>query len=214
VPGTAALNLGGRALVRSVSCPGADSCAAGGYYEDGPNHYEAFVANEKNGVWRKAVEVPGTAALNLGGNAAVLSISCARAGSCAAGGVYEDGTSQFQAFVANKRRGVWRTAVEVPGTAVLNLGGRAEVDSVSCARAGSCTAGGYYEDGPNHSEAFVANEKNGVWRKAVEVPGMAALNLGGQASLNSISCVGAGSCAAGGSYHDGSNHSQAFVTKR
>ena len=37
--------------------------------------------------------------------------------------------------------GVWGGAVEVPGTATLNSGGYAQVDSVSCAAAGACTVG-------------------------------------------------------------------------
>jgi len=38
------------------------------------------------GSWGKAVEVPGLAALNTGGDAAVTSVSCPSAGDCAAGG--------------------------------------------------------------------------------------------------------------------------------
>ncbi len=211
VPGSAALNLGD-ARVSSISCATADSCAAGGYYYNGSSHSQAFVVNEKQGVWRKAVEVPGSAALNIGGSAYVNSISCATAGSCAAGGSYTDGSGHGQAFVANENNGVWGKAIAVPGSAALNLGGNARLSSISCATAGSCAASGYYGDGSGHRQAFVVNAKNGVWHKAIEVPGSAALNLGGGAGVNSISCATAGSCAAGGSYTDGSLHSQAFVT--
>ena len=37
-------------------------------------------------------------------------------------------------------------AVEVPGTAALNTGGYAELDSVSCGAVGECAAGGTYTD--------------------------------------------------------------------
>ena len=47
----------------------------------------------------------------------------------------------------------WGTAVEVPGTAALNTGD-AKVTTVSCASAGNCAAGGYY----NSSRAFVVSE--------------------------------------------------------
>ena len=43
------------------------------------------------------------------------------------------------------------------------------------------------------------------------MPGSAALNSGGAAGVNSISCVAAGACAAGGGYKDGSANQQAFV---
>ena len=54
----------------------------------------------------------------------------------------------------------------------------------------------------------------GVWGRAIEVPGSGALNKGGNASVNSVSCALAGNCAAGGSYTDGSAHSQAFVVSQ
>src|SRR5216683_2611505 len=40
------------------------------------------------GGWGRAMEVPGSGALNKGGDAVVISVSCASAGNCAAGGFY------------------------------------------------------------------------------------------------------------------------------
>jgi hypothetical protein len=51
----------------------------------------------------------------------------------------------------------WGSAQEVPGTAALNTGGNAEINSVSCASAGNCTAGGSYTDGSGHRQVFVAS---------------------------------------------------------
>ena len=98
----AALNQGGNAAVISVSCAAAGNCAAGGYYLDSAGHGQVFVAGEVNGTWHAAIEVPGTAALNSGGQAVVSSVSCASAGNCAAGGVYTDSSRHGQAFVVNK----------------------------------------------------------------------------------------------------------------
>ena len=184
----------------SISCAGPHSCAAGGAYAEGAFRRQAFVVNEKNGVWRKALRVPGSAALNLGGGAEVESISCATTGSCAAGGHYTDDAGHYQAFVANKRKGVWRKAIPVPGLAGLNRGGMARVYSISCATATSCAAGGRYLDHAGHRQAFVVNERAGVWRKAIPVPGLAALNVRGDAKVTSISCATARSCAIGGYY--------------
>ena len=209
VPGTAALNSGGTAVVESVSCRAAGSCAAGGYYKDGSGNRQAFVVGETNGSWGTAVEVPGTAALNSGGSAGVDSVSCAAAGACTAGGHYSDGAN-YQAFVASETNGSWGTAVEVPGTSTLNTGGFAQVNSVSCAAAGNCAAGGFYSDSSDFAQAFVASETNGSWGTAVEVPGTAALNSSGFAQVNSVSCAAAGNCAAGGFYSDGSGR-QTFV---
>src|SRR5215469_17010420 len=212
VPGTAALNTGGAAAILSVSCAAAGGCAAGGQYRALHHHFPAFVVTEARGRWRKAIEVPGTAAVNTGGDAAIESVSCPAAGSCAAGGFYIDGSGNEQAFVVTEANGRWRKAIEVPGMAALNTGGFADVESVSCAAAGSCAAGGVYLDGSGNEQAFVVTEAGGRWRTAIEVPGMAALNAGGHAAINSVSCPAAGSCAAGGDYADGSfGHQQAFV---
>ena len=54
----------------------------------------------------------------------------------------------------------------------------------------------------------------GLWRNAVEVPGLGALNAGGSAFVSSVSCASAGKCATGGDYADGSAHAQAFVVAR
>jgi hypothetical protein len=211
VPGLAALNTLGDAEVRSVSCGSAGNCAAGGFYLGTSDHTQAFVASEVNGVWGQAKEVPGTAALNTGGFAQVLSASCASAGNCSAGGYYTDSSGHAQAFVAGEVNGVWGQAKEVPGTAALNAGDGAEIVSVSCSSAGNCSAGGGYDVPSNHAEAFVVSEANGVWGQAKEVPGTAALNAGGQAAINSVSCASPGYCSAGGSYLDASSHQQAFV---
>ncbi len=211
VPGTAALNTGGSAGTTSVSCAVAGSCAAGGDYSDGPGSSQAFVATEANGRWHPAIEVPGTAALNTGGAAFVMSVSCAAAGSCAAGGRYTDSSGHFQAFVVTEAKGRWHNAIEVPGTAALNTGGFANVTSVSCAAAGSCAAVGFYTGGSHFGHAFVVTEANGQWHQAIEVPGLPALNTGRHAAAESVSCPAAGSCAAVGFYTGGSSSEQAFA---
>jgi hypothetical protein len=117
------------------------------------------VANEVNGTWHNAIEVPGTATLNAGGNAGVRSISCGSPGNCAAGGVFSDSSLRTQMFVATEVNGTWHNAIEIPGTAALNTGGNAQVNSVSCASTGNCVAGGQYLDSasPNRYKAFVTS---------------------------------------------------------
>jgi hypothetical protein len=153
--------------------------------------------------------VPGTAALNSGGDAAIASVSCASAGNCGAGGGYADGSRNIQAYVVSEINGTWQNAEEVPGTAALNQGGAAHVQSVSCASAGNCGAGGYYRNGG--TQAFVVNETNGTWQNAGKVPGTGTLNKGRSAIAYSVSCASVGNCSAGGYYKDGSGHKQAFV---
>jgi hypothetical protein len=102
----------------------------------------------------------------------------------------------------------------------LNKGAQASAESVSCASAGNCAAGGYYNDGSGHQQAFVVSENNGTWRTAIEVPGSGALNTGGcplrcaRGGVSSVSCASAGNCAAGGTYMDSVGRIQAFVVSQ
>ena len=213
VPGLGSLNRGGVAELASVSCPSAGNCTAGGFYADSSRHGQAFVVRETNGIWRKAIELPGSAALDAGGGAEVESVSCATAGNCAAIGVYNDSSGNTQAFVASEAHGTWRNAIEVPGFSALNKHAALANDSVSCASAGNCTAAGGYQDGSNRYQVFVVSETNGTWGTAIEVPRLDTLNAGGNAAIfsTSLSCASAGNCATGGAYTDGSGHTQGFV---
>jgi hypothetical protein len=262
VPGTAALNQGGYAQINSVSCARAGNCSAGGFYTDSSGHFQVFVVSQVNGTWGTAIQVPGSAALNQGGNAQINSVSCGAVGNCSAAGFYVDSSGHFQAFVVSQVNGTWGTAVEVPGTAALNQGGFAGVIfSVSCATAGNCSGGGQYADSSgqgqafvvsqvngtwdtaeqvpgttggsavwsvscatagncsaggtgNNGQAFVVSQVNGTWGTAIEVPGSAALNQGGFAVIASMSCARAGNCSAGGGYTDSSGNIQAFVVSQ
>src|SRR5262249_56791884 len=42
---------------------------------------------------------------------------------------------------------------------------------------------------------------HGTWRAARAIPGAAALNQGGYAQVNSVSCSSPGNCSAGGGYN-------------
>jgi hypothetical protein len=212
VPGLAVLSDGRNSQVLTVSCAAAGNCAAGGYYSDDQRHRQGFVASEKNGVWGKAIEVPGLG--SLGGSAAVSSVSCGSASNCVAGGDY--GSPNESGFVVSENNGVWGQAIGVPGLQALTTGRYTDVNSVSCASAGNCAVGGDYQDTPHGAKGFVISEKNGVWGRAMNVPGLGALDKAGYAAVNSVSCARAGSCAAGGDYavggSYGSPHFWVFVT--
>jgi hypothetical protein len=211
VPGSGRLNVLAQARVESVSCAAPGNCSAGGYYLDGNDNYQAFIVTERNGRWGKAIEVPGSAALNVGGIAGINAVSCAAPGDCSAGGDYGGSGASEQALVATERNGRWGKAIEVPGSAALNVGRDAEIESVSCAAPGDCSAGGYYDGSVPGEQALVATERNGRWGKAIEVPGSAALNVGRDAEIESVSCAAPGDCSAGGYYGSSRTSVQALV---
>ena len=127
--------------------------------------------------------------------------------------VLDDASGHEQAFVINQAHGTWGKAQEVPGTAGLNTGGGAYVNSLSCASAGNCAAVGSYADSSGLAQVFVVNEKGGSWGDAEEIPGTAALNTG-DASVDEVSCGAAGNCAATGYYVATGDVDEAFVVSQ
>jgi hypothetical protein len=204
VPGLAALNKGRFASVNSVSCAAPGDCAAAGSYADGSLDNQVFVADEKDGRWLTAREVPGTAALNKS-SANALSVSCPSAGNCVVGGFYEEASQDSEAFVASEVHGSWRRAAPVRGT----VGAGAAVSSVSCAVAGDCVAGGYFTDRAGRQQAFVVSQARGRWGPAITVA--ARLNVAGNAYVTSVACKQAGDCLAGGFYSVKPGQTEAFV---
>jgi hypothetical protein len=138
------LSSSGGADVTSVSCPSAGNCAAGGQWDYG-GYNAAFLVSEKNGVWGKMINVPGLS--KVARDAYLSSVSCASAGNCAAGGSYDGFGSG--AWVVRETNGAWGKQTTVPGLGALNKGTSLGVSSVSCASAGSCVAGGYYQEAGN-----------------------------------------------------------------
>jgi hypothetical protein len=208
---TTALNQGDGAYIESLSCASAGNCGAGGAYYLTPNNTLAFVVSETNGTWGSPEELPGIAALDPTEGLYNIFVSCPSAGNCSAGGSYTVGTgdsARQEMFVDSETDGTWHSAEEVPGSATLNQGGSAHLQSLSCASAGNCAAGGQYKNGSGHLQAFVVSETNGTWQKAEEVRGIATLN---QSNLEAVSCAAAGNCVAGGSYSPAVNQGQAFV---
>ena len=211
VPGLVALNSNGDAVVDHVSCPSTGNCSAAGYFDDVDDGYGSYVVTQVDGVWGDALPIPGLAALNVEGNSEVGGLSCTSAGTCSAGGYYEDASFANQGFVVSQVDGVWGTATPVPGLEALNTDGDAEVRALSCGAPGECVAVGDFDDLVDGDQAFGATQADGVWGTATEVPGLAVLNVGGQAGLEVVACTSAGNCVAAGGYSDGAFNRHGFV---
>lgn len=213
VPGLRALNKGGRARLNSVSCGAAGDCAAGGSYRDNHLRTRAFVISLTNGTWDPAVEVPGLATLNAGGNASADSVSCVSAGNCTAVGDYTDGFGHPQPVAVREKNGIWGQAIQLPGPGLFDADAGANVISVSCASAGTlrhwrvlhrrlqARAGVRSERG----ERCLAQRGRGARIRHPE-------RRGCQCHLGVVPLGGI--CAVGGTYTDGSGHTQAFVVNQ
>ena len=211
VPGTSALGIDGSS-VASIFCVANGECALGGRYSNngvnGAGASEVFVDLEQGGVWGKAVEIPGTERLNTDGNASVTALACSSGLICTVGGNYSTGFgngSEFsRVFVSEESDGRWGSAIQAPGTAALNIGENAYINSISCTRDDYCNIAGTYDS--NHSagnyneEVFVSTGYDGRWSTAIALPGIVKLNTAHLASLGADFCVSKGNCIAAGSY--------------
>src|SRR5580692_4418561 len=209
VPGN--LNKGSFGEVTSLSCTSLGTCVAGGFYTDAKSGRQAFVVTQAHGDWGPMLQLADT--LNKGENAEVNQVSCGVSPNlvsvitCAAVGFYAPSANHGQAFTATMANGKWGPAVQVPGSATLNKGGFAQLNSVSCPTAGNCSAGGSYAASGASTQPMVVTEKNGTWSTAMAMPGSATLNTGKNMSVTEVSCVSPGTCSAAGRFHT-SNHSQ------
>ena len=197
--------------VTSISCATPGNCTAvGNYASAAPNFPQlGFLVDETDGIWGQAQAIPGLASLVNGAPyETVAVVSCGAAGYCTIGGSYGNGSSGIQqAFVVNKAGGTWGNAEEVPGMAALGATQGSDIESLSCAAAGSCAAGGYYGTA-SAGEAFVVNETGGTWGNAEEVPGAAALSTANNVFVTSVSCPSAGNCAATGIFDTATENEQ------
>src|SRR5258708_11729026 len=80
------------------------------------------------------------------------------------------GTRPAVAPRAAALNGTWRTAREIPGTAALNRGGHAQVNSVSCSSPGNCSARGGDTDRLQRTPAVGRRGGQGPWHTAIAIP--------------------------------------------
>lgn len=158
-------------------------------------------AAEARVAWGTPEAIPGLA--NLSDNTIMTDLVCPSAGNCVAGGTYQytgNPTDNWSSFIVNEVNGTWQHAEEIPGLAeLMGAGGDASVWSIACSAAGDCSAvGNYFTENFTSEGGFVADEVNGVWQPALEMPGLAALATGGAAEPLTVSCGAPGYCLAGG----------------
>jgi hypothetical protein len=200
---------GGHGL-RSVSCPSAGNCAVTGYYYDSSGNTQGLLLNESSGTWTPLrAPLPADAGTSPGGY--VASVSCAAAGECATGGYYTDASGHSQGLLLSESSGAWSTGIKAPLPSDAGADPSAEVTSVSCATAGSCSAIGSYSDSSGHLQGLLLSEFLGIWATGIRAPLPPDAGPNPEVELNALSCASAGSCTAVNSYQDSSAHYQGLL---
>jgi hypothetical protein len=208
------------ANLKSVVCTSAGNCVAAGNYLDTSSRREPMVATQSaGGAWQASeLTLPANATTTASvQNSFLDSVACASAGNCVAVGSYRDTTGSTQALVATQSAGgAWQASeLPEPANATTTTGDQdANLDSVACASAGNCAAGGLYEDTTGSDQALVATQSaGGAWQASeLSLPANANTTAAVQvANVNSVVCASAGYCAAVGFYNDTTGSRQALV---
>ena len=194
IPGTSA--FGSLVFGVGVSCPSVGNCTIIGSYVDASNTYQTFAADETNGTWENATEVPGMTV--------VEGVSCWSAGNCVAAGTDQpavNGTGRIYPVVATESGGTWSSAEQIMGISLSSTTiPLVVVASLSCDSAGNCAAAWDFNDPDNI--AYVASETDGTWSSAAPIQGVTTLPKydGNGYYATSVSCAPAGGCTVVGSY--------------
>ena len=199
--------------IGTVACAAPGECAAGGHYSDVDGYVRAFVVTMTGGVWGSANPVDfGAGAESATPDARVATISCGAPGACAAGGSYTNATGDRPAFVVTMTAGIWGTAapVEFAG-GVESATPDARVNSVSCAAAGECAAGGRFANAGGNQQAFTVTMSGDTWGTAAPITYSVSENATPDAAVESVSCAATGECILGGSFTDVGGDYEAFV---
>jgi hypothetical protein len=147
-------------------------------------------------------------AVTLNQNVSINAISCPSAGNCGAVGTYADGSGHRRGVLLTETAGTWAKGVEaaLPGNAA-SANPFVDLNSISCASAGNCTAVGGYDDNSGGFQGLLLTESAGTWATGVEavLPANAA-SANPSAGLAAVSCASAGNCSAVGSYDENANN--------
>ncbi|MGN6168212.1 MAG: hypothetical protein ACTHQQ_08580, partial [Solirubrobacteraceae bacterium] len=236
LPANAAANP--MVILNSVSCASVGNCTAVGHYFDTAGHSQGLLLTETAGVW---VGVEAALPANAGTvtNVVLSSVSCASAGNCAAAGQYQDNLGHRQGLLLTESSGTWATGLEAMLPANAPTTPNAEVNSVSCASAGNCAAGGDYGSSspglllsaapasPTLSASAPPSAKTGSAIAAASISatlaggsapiGTVTLKVFGPQSSPPVTCtsggatIGSASVAGNGTYHPSAGFTPATV---
>src|SRR5215472_10329579 len=117
--------------------------------------------------------------------------------------------TQSTAVNISEPGGTWGPAQSLSGVAAARVI-YPTISSVSCGSRGNCGAIGMDIDSSGFYQPFVVKETGGTWRPSAAIPGFTSLSKG-SSRTGQISCPGAGTCTAVGSYATSLNDQQGFI---
>lgn len=196
--------------LRSISCTSSDSCVAAGDYFLGGGNEGGLLPSETQGGWTAnsaaTSDLPQPAASPP--SFRLASVACPSLGNCAAVGTFSTSQGAGSGLFLRQTNGDWQAATEVSlPTDALQV---VSINSMACPSADTCVAIGDSESGSGDLQALIAATSDSDSMTGLKAPlprdaGVTAASGGLAGSyLSSVSCAAPNSCAAVGSYYDGS----------
>lgn len=186
-------NPNAHSALHTLSCAKDGFCAAAGFYSDSAGSFRGLIVTRSGPAadWvAREMPVPSGAE---GHSGTFEKLSCTAGGMCAALGSYDGNAHQMLTTLED---GLWQAAAvpTLPNPAVEHL-----LYDVACGSAGSCAAVGSYRiDDRSYGQPFVAQLQAGEW-----IPASIGSGPGPYpAALTAVTCAGATSCVAVGSYNE------------
>ncbi|HTT53710.1 MAG TPA: hypothetical protein VMH35_20130 [Streptosporangiaceae bacterium] len=214
---TTALPAGAPAIpyifIEGIACRSAAVCIATGWYGDAnapPAGNQGLLLTQHGSSWTAA-----TAPLPGGITAPYTSVwaaACSAGAGCVAVGDYQVSPASSGGLLLTRQQTSWTAATApVPAGAAANP--LSSIMAVACPPAGTCTAGGSYQDSSGHAQGLLLTRLRWSWTAArAPVPSGAATNP--EVSITGIACPSVTTCAAIGGYTDSVGNIQGLVLTR
>jgi hypothetical protein len=212
LPANAASPPSQAAVLSAVTCTGASSCLAAGYYFDSSGDKQGLLETLSGSAWTPT-EAPLPAGAAAYADVVAESVACATGSSCAMTGYYNDASGNQQGMLDTLSGAAWTTAeAPLPPGAVLS-NQSVYPASVACPSTSSCMAVGWYGSDPgcgpvptgNGDVAVLWTESANSWT-ATAAPLPSGVGSFPISCLRSIACPSATSCVAVGYYVDASGN--------
>jgi hypothetical protein len=208
--------------LNQVSCRAVGECAVIGEYANRAGFEQGLLITAHRGRWSRGIQPtlpPNAATSRLKKTSVLWSESCTSPGNCTVAGWYLDRADRGVPLIVSQHDGAWQRGIEPRPPANVSRGrafGATELESVSCASAGNCTAVGAYT-AHGRLEGLLVTEARGRWGRGVEARLPANAREAASAvsdedpALYGVSCAAAGSCSALGTYDTGPNRPQGML---
>lgn len=132
-------------------------------------------------------------------------VDCSSVGDCSMASSYYDSNDSERAYLDTEVSGSWTHAVNPGGVTRGSV--QQQILGMSCGAPGNCLAIGTYTTPAEQASffeigtPFISRETGGIWRTAIDVPGLLQLDPARTDFIDGVSCYAANSCTITGMYY-------------